>query len=268
MNEGLDPYTNDLQMDPIDPEILYAATESGIYKSTNGGQKWDKSSTGIPKGAVIDMAIDPINPNVLYAITADDIYRTQNAGKNWYSVNLGLPLLEPSSKPLSAQEKLFGKLLLDRTQTGHSEYGGTFAQDRTLEIDSTGKVIFVAVKTSRNDRDKNSERLLYRAILTPLISLVYEFAIKVDGRVESIEVTSQSHIFEMTFNTNSKELSFMAGGPKGTNSSTTVSIPNTLLSGQLEVLVDGIQVPSSNGNDGVTFDLIHAGSSQVKIKAK
>ena len=74
-------------MDPIDPEILYAATESGIYKSTNGGQKWDKSSTGIPKGAVIDMAIDPINPNVLYAITADDIYRTQNAGKNWYSVN-------------------------------------------------------------------------------------------------------------------------------------------------------------------------------------
>jgi len=268
INDGLDEFTNDLQMDPIDPEILYAATESGIYKSANGGQKWDKSSTGIPKGAVIDMAIDPINPNVLYAITADDIYRTQNAGKNWYSVNLGLPLLEPSSKPLSAQEKLFGKLLLDRTQTGHSEYGGTFAQDRTLEIDSTGKVIFVAVKTSRNDRDKNSERLLYRAILTPLISLVYEFAIKVDGRVESIEVTSQSHIFEMTFNTNSKELSFMAGGPKGTNSSTTVSIPNTLLSGQLEVLVDGIRVPSSNGNDGVTFDLIHAGSSQVTIKAK
>ena len=110
-----------------------------------------------------------------------------------------------------------------------------------MEIDSTGKVIFVAVKTSRNDRDKNSERLLNRAILTPLISLVYEFAIKVDGRVENIEVTSQSHIYEMTFNTNSKELSFMAGGPKGTNSSTTVSIPNTLLSGQLEVLVDGIR---------------------------
>ena len=86
--------------------------------------------------------------------------------------------------------------------------------------------------------------------------------------MENIEVTSQSHIFEMTFNTNSKELSFTAGGPKGTNSSTTVSIPNTLLSGQLEVLVDGIRVPSSNGNDGVTFDLIHAGSSQVTIKAK
>ena len=86
--------------------------------------------------------------------------------------------------------------------------------------------------------------------------------------MENIEVTSQSHIYEMTFNTNSKELSFMAGGPKETNSSSTVSIPNTLLSGQLEVLVDGIQVPSSNGNDGVTFDLIHVGSSQVKIKAK
>jgi hypothetical protein len=98
--------------------------------------------------------------------------------------------------------------------------------------------------------------------------LDYEFTIKNDGKLENIDVTSQSYIYEMTFNKNSQELSFMAGGPKGTNSATIVSIPSSLFSGQVEVIVDGIRVPSSTGNDGVTFNLIHVGSSQVKIKAE
>ena len=33
VNNGLDRETNDLQIDPINPEILYAATANGIYKT-------------------------------------------------------------------------------------------------------------------------------------------------------------------------------------------------------------------------------------------
>ena len=93
VNDGLDVFTNDLQMDPINPEVLYAATESGIYKTTNGATSWKKASTGIPKGAVIDMAMDPLNPLILYAITPEDIYRTQDGADHWYQANLGIPLL-------------------------------------------------------------------------------------------------------------------------------------------------------------------------------
>ena len=188
INEGLDPYTNDLQMDPINPEILYAATESGIYKSTNGGQNWFKSSTGIPKGPAIDMAIDPLNPLVLYAITSEDLYRTRDGGEHWYPTNLGLPLLEINTKTLSAQERLLKELQLDRTKTGHSMYGGTFAQDRTLEIDSTGRLIVVAVKSSRDDKDRRRERKLYRAILTPLVDLEYKFSIGENSSMENSSI--------------------------------------------------------------------------------
>jgi len=276
VNEGLDPYTNDLQMDPINPEVLYAASESGVYKTTNGALTWKKASNGIPKGAVIDMAMDPLNPLVLYAITPEDIYRTQDGADNWYSANLGIPLLEDTSKTLSAQERLLAQLLLDPTKTGHSMYGGTFAQDRTLEIDATGRVIVVAVKTNRSDKDKRNERILYRAVLTPLVRMGYEFSVSAPQQNVSgakVKVTSQSNIYDMFFDSNEQELKFVAAGPPDTTSKTTVVIPGSLLSGGehalaccIKVFIDGKQVSSSSTSDGITFEHVHVGRSEVVIK--
>jgi len=262
VNNGLDVFTNDLQMDPINPEILYAATESGIYKSIDGAKNWKKSSTGIPKGPVIDMAIDPLNPLVLYSITADNIYRTQDGADHWYATSFGIPLLESSSKPLSAQERLLGHLRLDRTKTGHSEYGGTFAQDRTLEIDATGRVIVVAVKTKRNDRNRNAERILYHAVLTPLITTTYQYKIN----NSNIDITSQSNIYDMVFDTNNNELKFIAAGPTNTKSKTTFIIPSNLMTGEHQVFINGAKIPSSSENNQVTFEHIHIGNNQVIIK--
>ena len=264
VNNGLDVFTNDLQMDPINPEVLYAASESGVYKTTDAAQTWSKASTGLPNGPVIDMAIDPLNPLVLYAITPEDIYRTRDGAKHWYQSNAGLPLLEPSSAILSAQEWLSEQLRLDRTKTGHSMYGETFAQDRTLEIDATGRIIVVAVKTNRDHDERRAERLLYRAVLTPLANVDYEFAIN-----ESIvKATSQSNIYNMVFDRDGKELGFIAAGPAGTKSRSTLLIPGTLLSGELAVFIDGQQVHSSSTSDGVTFEHFHVGRSEVLIKAQ
>ncbi|MEC9141034.1 MAG: hypothetical protein VX724_04680 [Chloroflexota bacterium] len=263
VNDGLDQYTNDLQIDPLNPEILYAASESGIYKTTNGGEKWSRSSRGLPKGPVIDMAIDPLNPLTLYAMTPDNIYRTQDGAVHWYPVSFGLPLLAERSKPLSAQERLFGKLQLDPTKTGHSVYGATFAQDRTLEIDATGRIITVAVKTNRNDKDATAERLLYRAVLGPLVNVDYEFAVK----KERIKATSSSHVYDMVLDENSNEVRFMIGGPKGTQSQTSVLIPPSLLSGKFEVFISGKRVNSSKVENVITFTYSHEGRTAVTIRA-
>jgi photosystem II stability/assembly factor-like uncharacterized protein len=276
VNEGLDPHTNDIQIDPINPEVLYAATESGIYKTTDGATSWKKASNGIPKGAVIDMAMDPLNPLVLYAITPEDIYRTQDGADHWYPANLGIPLLEDDSKTLSVQERLLRQLSLDPTKTGHSMYGGTFAQDRTLEIDATGRVIVVVVKTNRSDKDNRNERILYRATLTPLVNVSYEFSVSDPQRNVSgakVRVTSQSNIYDMFFDSNTQELKFVAAGPPETTSKTTVVIPSSLLSGGdhalaccIRVFLDGNEVTSSSTSDGVTFEHVHVGRSEVVIK--
>jgi len=75
----------EIHMDPRYPGILYAVahqrmkklftgayggSESGIYRSTDSGETWDKMSGGLPAEDVgrIGLSISPVNPDVLYAI--------------------------------------------------------------------------------------------------------------------------------------------------------------------------------------------------------
>ena len=97
---------SELAMDPTNPRILYAAfwdhirypwqvrsggAGSGIWKSTDGGDNWDKITSGLPKllGKIgVDVSA---NPDRIYAIVEADpdggVYRSDNAGKTWNLVN-------------------------------------------------------------------------------------------------------------------------------------------------------------------------------------
>jgi photosystem II stability/assembly factor-like uncharacterized protein len=95
----------DLVIDPVNPQVLYAATYqrqrtawgfngggpgSGIYKTIDGGATWTKLATGLPaadKGRIA-LALYATDPKVVYATiearAADaGIYRTLDAGATW-----------------------------------------------------------------------------------------------------------------------------------------------------------------------------------------
>ena len=153
-------------------------------------------------------------------------------------------------------------------------YGGTFAQDRTLEIDSTGRLIVVAVKSSRDDKDRRRERKLYRAILTPLVDLEYKFSIG-EGLSNHLDITSRSNIYDLLFDTNTQEVKFTAAGPSGTESVTTVKIPSSLITGGeqaleccVKVFVDGIEKAITKTAKGITFEHLHTGRNEVIIKTR
>jgi len=94
----------EVHMDPSNSNILYAVAhqrmrkvftgvsggpETAIYKSTDNGETWNKSTKGLPGEDLgrIGMAISPANPDVLYAIVeakeAKGIYRSDNKGASW-----------------------------------------------------------------------------------------------------------------------------------------------------------------------------------------
>jgi photosystem II stability/assembly factor-like uncharacterized protein len=73
---------------------VYGGPESGIYRSLDSGESWEKLKGGLPSEDVgrIGMAISPVNPDVLYAIieaTADDkgVYRSSDRGVSWKKQN-------------------------------------------------------------------------------------------------------------------------------------------------------------------------------------
>ena len=95
----------DIVIDPNNPDILYAATwdrhrtvaaymgggpGSGIHKSTDGGETWEKLTSGIPGTNLgkIGLAISPFNSDVVYAAIEEDlrkggIYMSVNKGESW-----------------------------------------------------------------------------------------------------------------------------------------------------------------------------------------
>ena len=96
---------SDMEMDPRNPDILYAAAhqrerrvfskinggpESAIYKSVDGGATWYKLKKGLPGGDVgrIGLALSPANPDMIYAVielpeSKSGFYRSSDMGESW-----------------------------------------------------------------------------------------------------------------------------------------------------------------------------------------
>ncbi len=100
----------DIQLDPSNPDVLYAATwqawrspwamssggvHSAIHKSTDGGVTWTnlmRTARGLPAGMVgkIGLAVSPAKPSRVWAIIEHDsggVYRSDDAGATWSYIN-------------------------------------------------------------------------------------------------------------------------------------------------------------------------------------
>jgi photosystem II stability/assembly factor-like uncharacterized protein len=69
---------------PREPGVVYAGTQDGPYRTTDGGERWER--LGFPdRGATVwSLAFHPTRPQVMYAGVAPvAIYRSEDGGDNW-----------------------------------------------------------------------------------------------------------------------------------------------------------------------------------------
>ncbi len=100
-----DTGATDLEFDPENPDVVYAATfqrrrhiwgylaggpGSGIHKSTDGGLTWREVTGGLPTGDLgkIALAITPANPDLVYATVEaggerQGFFRSTDKGERW-----------------------------------------------------------------------------------------------------------------------------------------------------------------------------------------
>jgi len=72
-----------LLIDPNDNSVLYAATNDGVFKTTNAGDSWSQITTTNFK----DLELNPSNSATLYGSTGwGEIYLSTNSGANWSQV--------------------------------------------------------------------------------------------------------------------------------------------------------------------------------------
>ncbi len=96
---------NNITYDPRNPDVMYATSEqrrrhvftkigggpeSKVYKSTDGGETWNKIMTGLPSVDLggMGIAVSPVNPDVIYLIVEaaegkSGFFRSTNRGASW-----------------------------------------------------------------------------------------------------------------------------------------------------------------------------------------
>jgi hypothetical protein len=90
---GLPPGSN-IEAMTIFNSVLFAATENGLYRSTDAGKAWLSTNTGLgsdSSSVVSFSALDSNGGSVLFAGTPSGAYRSADNGASWVSVIGNLP---------------------------------------------------------------------------------------------------------------------------------------------------------------------------------
>ncbi|MEE9324610.1 MAG: hypothetical protein V3U90_03535, partial [Dehalococcoidia bacterium] len=103
-----------LAMAATNPDILYAGTIRGVFKTVDGGATWTKGGSTETLVRVIQVA--PHNPDIVYAGTDDGIYKSEDGGSTWIHKRLpgarvnaiAIDPLEPNTLYAATGEPLKG----------------------------------------------------------------------------------------------------------------------------------------------------------------
>ena len=112
---GAAEHIGEILIDPRDPNVVYVAAQGplwgpggdrGLYKTTDGGEAWERVLEISENTGVSDVEIDPRDPDVLYASAyqrrrhvwtlidggpESAIWKSTDAGKSWKKLTNGLP---------------------------------------------------------------------------------------------------------------------------------------------------------------------------------
>jgi len=93
-----------IQVDPFEPETAYAATLSGLFKTTDGAKSWVRIGESLSDQMIIAMIRDRSKKGVIYIAGRDGVHRSEDGGMTWKTLNTGLVTTNVRSIAQSAKD--------------------------------------------------------------------------------------------------------------------------------------------------------------------
>lgn len=73
-----------LVSDLSNPQILYASSADGVFKSIDAGDSWQAMNTGLTDTKIAALALHPTQPSRVYAVTASGtVWRSMDGAATW-----------------------------------------------------------------------------------------------------------------------------------------------------------------------------------------
>ncbi len=71
-------------IDPQQPKRVYAASQSGMFRSDDGGATWSTASQGLGETGLVSLAIDPWQPSRLFSLARSGaVYLSEDGADSW-----------------------------------------------------------------------------------------------------------------------------------------------------------------------------------------
>ena len=94
------PAVRAIAVHPKTPEVVYAGTQDGPYRSGDHGDHWEKVNVGDHGLPVWSLLFHPRNPNVVFAgYESSEIYRSDDGGERWTQLPVSVRFPEVTVRP-------------------------------------------------------------------------------------------------------------------------------------------------------------------------
>ena len=94
------PAIRALAVHPLNPDIIYAGTQSGPYRSNDRGEHWEKVTIADHKLPVWSFLFHPYDPDVMFVGYENcEIYRSDDAGEHWMRLPVSVRFPDITTAP-------------------------------------------------------------------------------------------------------------------------------------------------------------------------
>jgi photosystem II stability/assembly factor-like uncharacterized protein len=78
-----------IQVDPFEPDTVYAATLAGLFKTMDGAKSWTRIGASLSDQMIMTMILDRSKKGVIYIAGREGIHRSGDGGVTWKLLNKG-----------------------------------------------------------------------------------------------------------------------------------------------------------------------------------
>ena len=95
---------NRLLIDPADPDVVYAGTTRGVFKTLDKGEAWSRLAAELGDLYVSSLVLEPGNGQHVYMGTSRGIFQSRDGGQTWKATNEGLANLNIRAIAMDPQD--------------------------------------------------------------------------------------------------------------------------------------------------------------------